>query len=167
MDARRAGRESVPKSSSVQICLDYAAAWGFPSGTSGKEPTCQFRRHKRHVFDPWAGKIPWRRAWQPPPVFLSGESPWRVAWWDTIHRVSKSWTQLKRLSTDAHTFSCTDSASPIHPAKDGRNILGEMACPGASVRGQTGKGHAWQSSNRRNFTWELAIKLLEKWRSRW
>ena len=25
-------------------------------------------------FDPWVGKIPWRRAWQPTPVFLSGES---------------------------------------------------------------------------------------------
>ena len=24
-------------------------------------------------FDPWVGKIPWRRAWQPTPVFLSGE----------------------------------------------------------------------------------------------
>ena len=27
-------------------------------------------------FDPWVGKIPWRRAWQPAPVFLPGESPW-------------------------------------------------------------------------------------------
>ena len=27
-------------------------------------------------FDPWAGKIPWSRAWQPTPVFLHGESPW-------------------------------------------------------------------------------------------
>jgi len=26
--------------------------------------------------DPWDGKIPWRRAWQPTPVFLPGESPW-------------------------------------------------------------------------------------------
>ena len=26
--------------------------------------------------DPWVGKIPWRRAWQPIPVFLPGESPW-------------------------------------------------------------------------------------------
>ena len=26
--------------------------------------------------DPWVGKIPWRRAWQPTPVFLRGESPW-------------------------------------------------------------------------------------------
>ena len=29
---------------------------------------------KRHRFDPWVGKIPCRRAWQPTPVFLSGES---------------------------------------------------------------------------------------------
>ena len=25
-------------------------------------------------FDPWVGKIPWRRAWQPTPVFSPGES---------------------------------------------------------------------------------------------
>ena len=40
----------------------------------GKELTCQCRRHKRHRFDPGVGKIPWRRAWQPTPVFLPGES---------------------------------------------------------------------------------------------
>ena len=27
-----------------------------------------------HRFDPWVGKIPWRRKWQPPPVFLPGKS---------------------------------------------------------------------------------------------
>ena len=43
---------------------------GFPGGTSGKELSCQCRRHKRHGFDPWVGKIPWRRAWQLTPVFL-------------------------------------------------------------------------------------------------
>ena len=47
---------------------------GFPGGTSGKEPACQCRRHKRHKFYPWVRKIPWRRAWQPTPVFLLGES---------------------------------------------------------------------------------------------
>ena len=46
---------------------------GFPGGASGKEPTYQFRRHKRCGFDPWVRKIPWRRAWQPTPVFLPGE----------------------------------------------------------------------------------------------
>ena len=29
--------------------------------------------HNRCCFDPWVGKIPWRRAWQPTPVFLPGE----------------------------------------------------------------------------------------------
>ena len=41
----------------------------FPGGASGKEPACQYRRHKRHGFGHWARKIPWRRAWQPTPVF--------------------------------------------------------------------------------------------------
>ena len=30
----------------------------------------------RPVFNPWVGTIPWRRAWQPTPVFSPGESPW-------------------------------------------------------------------------------------------
>ena len=58
----------------------------FPGGTSCKEPSCQCRRHKRYRFSPWVSKIPWRRAWQPTPVFspgechgqrsLAGYSPW-------------------------------------------------------------------------------------------
>ena len=47
---------------------------GFPGGASGEECACQCRRHRRHRFDPWVGKIPWRRAWKPTPVFLPGES---------------------------------------------------------------------------------------------
>ena len=43
---------------------------GLPGGTSGKEPACQCRRHKRVEFDTRVGKIPWRKAWQPTPVFL-------------------------------------------------------------------------------------------------
>ena len=44
---------------------------GLPWWLSGKESACQLRRHG---FDPWVGKIPWRRKWQPTPVFLSGKS---------------------------------------------------------------------------------------------
>ena len=29
---------------------------------------------RRPGFDPWVGKIPWRRKWQPTPVLLPGES---------------------------------------------------------------------------------------------
>ena len=45
---------------------------------SGKESTCQCKRLRRFRFDLWVGKIPWRRAWQPTPVFLPGESLWTV-----------------------------------------------------------------------------------------
>ena len=47
---------------------------GLPSGTSGKEPPCQCRRHKRHGFDTWVRKILRKRKWQPSPVFLPGKS---------------------------------------------------------------------------------------------
>ena len=45
--------------------------WGFPGGSSGKESACQ---SQRHWSDPWFGKIPWRRKWQPTPVFLPEKS---------------------------------------------------------------------------------------------
>ena len=54
----------------------YTCNRGFPCGASVKEPPCQCKRHKRYGFDPWVREIPWRRAWQPTPVFLPGESPW-------------------------------------------------------------------------------------------
>ena len=38
-----------------------------------KESTCWCRRCRRHRFDCWVRKIPWRKAWQPTPVFLPGE----------------------------------------------------------------------------------------------
>ena len=44
---------------------------GLPRGLSGKESTCQCRRHG---FDPWVGNFPWRRKWQPAPIFLPGIS---------------------------------------------------------------------------------------------
>ena len=47
---------------------------GFAAGASGKEPVCQSRRPKGYRFYPWIGKMPWKRAEQPPPVFMPGES---------------------------------------------------------------------------------------------
>ena len=46
---------------------------GPPRRFGGKESACQSRRCKRHVFDPWVGKIPWSRKWQPTPTFLPGK----------------------------------------------------------------------------------------------
>ena len=47
-----------------QYLLSYLVA-------QGKESACQCRRR---WFDPWVRKTPWRRKWQPTPVFLPGES---------------------------------------------------------------------------------------------
>ena len=44
---------------------------GFPSGSSGKESTCQCRRHRLALR---VMKIPWKRKRQPTPVFLPGKS---------------------------------------------------------------------------------------------
>ena len=81
---------------------------GFPGGITVKEPHCQHRRHKRPGFDPWVGKIPWPRTWQPTPVFLPAESqgqrslvgysPWGCKELDITD--AKSLTQLKQLCTD-------------------------------------------------------------------
>ena len=51
-------------------------------------------RCKRCRFDPWVGKIPWRRKWQPTPVFLPGKSHGQRSLAATAHGVTKSHTRL-------------------------------------------------------------------------
>ena len=48
------------------ICC-FQPCWGFPGGSEGKSVRLQFRRPG---FDPWVGKIPWRRKWHPTAVLL-------------------------------------------------------------------------------------------------
>ena len=50
----------------IQHQTEWLSKW-----LSGKESACQCRRHR---FHPWVEKIPWRRKWQPTPVFLPGKS---------------------------------------------------------------------------------------------
>ena len=47
-----------------------------PSGTSGKEPACQCRRGKRLEFNPWVGKMPWRRKTATHSSIPSCRNPW-------------------------------------------------------------------------------------------
>ena len=83
---------------------NYPAVWGplpfldFPGDASGKEPAWGCRRYKRCWFNPWIGKIPWRRAWQPTPVFCMENPMDRETWRAIVDRVAKSWTQLKLLA---------------------------------------------------------------------
>ena len=50
-----------------QIKFNNALCKSFTSGSLGR--VCQCRRPR---FDPWLGKIPWRRKWQPTPIFSPG-----------------------------------------------------------------------------------------------
>ena len=50
--------------------LAYIKYGRFPGGSDGKASAYNAGYLG---FDPWVGKIPWRRKWQPTPVFLPGE----------------------------------------------------------------------------------------------
>ena len=77
------GAFSVCYKAAQKFFLLLRLSMAFPGGTSGKEPTCQCTRHKRHGFHPRVRKIPWRME-------------------ATVHRATKNWTQLTWLSTQAH-----------------------------------------------------------------
>ena len=56
----------LPPNLDVPLTMQRLARW-----LSGKESACHCRRHG---FNPWVGKIPWRRKWQSTPVLLPGKS---------------------------------------------------------------------------------------------
>ena len=107
---------------------------GFPiGGASGKEPACQGGRRKRHGFDPWVRKIPWRQAWQPTPLFLPGESQGQRSLVGLqsmgLQRVSHDWSDFT-----AHTktvIPCRAIKSFINHKQLRINILGDF--PGGPV----------------------------------
>ena len=61
-----------------------------PRRRSGKESACQCRRCKRHKFNPWVGKMPWRRAWGPTQYSCLENPMDRGAWLAAIHGVAES-----------------------------------------------------------------------------
>ena len=101
---------------------------GCPRWLTGKESGCQYRRHE---LDPWVRKIPWRKKWQPTPVFLPGESHGRRSLMGyTVHGIAKSRT---RLSDFTFTFTFVQFVqqifikSPVyaqHFENDDRRISG-------------------------------------------
>ena len=101
--------------------LQSMGYWEQSRWHSGKESVCQC---KRLWFDPWLGKIPWRRKWQPTPVFLpekshgqidasGGHSPWGY---------KESDTRLKRLS-----IQCPKQ-KPFYVFKTESNLPLEVKC---------------------------------------
>ena len=90
-----------------------------PRWCRGKESAYLCRRLKRHGFDPWFRKIPWRKKWKPTPVFwpekfhgqrshtLMGHSPWGCkesgrTEHTQAHIHTQSCSSLKAVTTTVH-----------------------------------------------------------------
>ena len=74
-----------------------------PRWLSGKEPVCQYRRHKRLSLILGSGSSPGGGHGNPLQYSCLGNPMDGRAWWATVHRVTKSWTQWKRFSMQVHS----------------------------------------------------------------
>ena len=63
----------IDKRESHRFSFQVKGILSFSSGSARKELACRCRTHKRHRFDPWVRKTPWRRKWQPTHVISSGK----------------------------------------------------------------------------------------------
>ena len=74
----------------------YKCSQGLSWWLRGKESASQC---SRQGFNPWVGKIPWRRKWQPTPVFLPGKSHRQRGLGATVDRVAKNQTRVVDQTT--------------------------------------------------------------------
>ena len=108
---------------------------GLPSWLSGKESSCQGRILRKHKFNSWVGKIPWRRKWQPIPVFLPGKfhgqrrlegwSSWGLKELDTAELLSRHGNEpTKATCIGSCRTSLTQLLSPQLTPKQGHHKQG-------------------------------------------
>ena len=75
---------------------------GLPWWLSSRKSACQCKKPR---FDPWIGKIPWRREWLPTPVFFTGKSHGqRSLVGYTVHGVAKELDMIWCLNNNKHTY---------------------------------------------------------------
>ena len=107
--------KNLDLSGSPSFTLDIsnisAASWWL----SGKVATCQCRRHE---FDPWVRKIPWRMEWHPTPVFLPGKSHGQKSLagyspWKSQRVVQDLETKQQRKQSDI-SKDCPDNLVHFH-----------------------------------------------------
>ena len=92
-------------------------------------PSCKSRRHKRHWFDPFVGKISWRRKWQPTPVFLT----WKIPWTEEPGGLQSMGLQLD-MTENTHTRTHTRTQN---------TVTHSLSPPSPPVAGCTAVQGAW------------------------
>ena len=87
------------------FCYSLHLLLGFPGGAEVKSVCLQCGRSG---FDPWVRRIPWRRKWQPTPVFLLGESHgWRsLVGYSPTGRKESDTTERLHLVTFSDLVTC-------------------------------------------------------------
>ena len=73
------------------------------------------RRPRRFGFNPWVGKMPWRKKWQPTPLFLPEKIPWTEELWFIVKGlqsvgfdwVSKHWSIQRIVTISYHSLRGT------------------------------------------------------------
>ena len=118
--------------------MHFLVETGFPGGANSKEPSCQCGRHKRCRFNSWVRKIPWRRAWQPTPILLPGESHGQrsLAGCSPKGRTGSG-------MTEATEHTCTHSTDMHTPHLCG-HLWGQAVVAPAGV---SSFGQSWQSQS--------------------
>ena len=119
----------------------------------------------------WLRKIPWRRTWQPTPVFLPGESPWTeepggvesMGW----QRVGHDWSHWAQTQTETEReckpafminyMGClrgkAASIQTCKPGCEGRKVIGgKLNKPGGASRQPPSSQPLGRSLNRRGKT---------------
>ena len=83
-----------------------------PWWLSSKEPACNAGR--RCGFSPWVGKVPWRRKWQPIPVFLPGKSYGQKSLVDYSLWGYKEGDMTEQLNNNHHQINTVDFGWVVH-----------------------------------------------------
>ena len=95
--------------SALHICGFHIHRFNKPQSQNGASPVApcwriclQYRICRSHGFNPWIGKIPWRRKWQPTPIFLPGKSHGQRSLADYSSWGHKKSDTTKRLNHHHH-----------------------------------------------------------------
>ena len=136
---------------------------GFPGSTSGKEPACQCRRHKRCWFDPWVERSPGGGHGNPLQYYYLENPTYRGAWRAAMHWVTKSWTWPKWFSSHVH--------STAHHSRETQHVLTQRHCPAHLMDYRGGRYSFHQTPEPlgwilMNWCWE-AVSKGDMWETPW
>ena len=88
------------------VDLQKFSSWGLPPQLSSKESACNAREKTDMGWIPGLGRSPGGGHGNPHQYFFLENPIYREAWQTTVHRVTKGWTRLKRLSRAHEHAAC-------------------------------------------------------------